>query len=128
MALVLNGKKLTDAEAAAMIEQLQAEQAKLMAERDAAKAAAAGRTAGGSVSVKANVLGGTLQGGEPTKGNIGVYGIQQRPITLYAAQWMKLFQQEDAIKAAIRANLSGLSFKDGGLEAVTAWLAEQPKA
>ena len=44
------------------------------------------------------------------KGNVGVYGLQQMPVTLYPAQWEALLSFADEIRAAIAANRDALSF------------------
>jgi hypothetical protein len=77
--------------------------AKLTAENEALKAKAKSRVP--SVTVRVNALGTTRKGADGVvhecKGNIGVYGLGKFPTTLYKAQWLKLFDIVDDIKAAI---------------------------
>lgn len=77
--------------------------AKLQAENAALKAKAQARVP--SLSVRVNALGTTRTDSNGVvhecKGNIGVYGLGRFPVTLYKAQWLKLFDIVEDIKAAI---------------------------
>lgn len=77
--------------------------ARLTAENAALKAKAASRVP--SLSVRVNALGTTRKASDGTvtecKGNIGVYGLGRFPVTLYKAQWLKLFAIVDDIQEAI---------------------------
>jgi hypothetical protein len=46
------------------------------------------------------------------KGALSVYGFGRWPVTLYKAQWLKLFERVEAIKAYMVANDSLLKVKD----------------
>lgn len=70
---------------------------KLAAERDEAKAAAA---------TPARL---SLKVGE--KGGLSVCGLQRFPVTLYASQWERLFGEQAAILAFIKANHAKLQRK-----------------
>lgn len=71
--------------------------AQLAAERDAAQAKAA---VAGKISLKI---------GE--KGGLSVCGLQRFPVTLYASQWERLFGEQAAILAFIKANHDKLQRK-----------------
>lgn len=79
------------------------ELARLRAENAALKAKAASRVP--SLSVRVNALGTTRTDSNGVvhecKGNIGVYGLGRFPVTLYKAQWLKLFAIVDDIQDAI---------------------------
>jgi len=45
------------------------------------------------------------------KGGVSFYGVGRYPVTLYASQWERLFNQVDAIKAFITANEPNLATK-----------------
>ena len=84
-----------------------------LAEARRAKQAAASR----AVTVKVLPLGETGEyKGTITqrKGNIGIYGLNQMPLTLYAAQWPALLAVLPVVGATIRENASSgkLSFRD----------------
>lgn len=90
----------------------------LMAANDAAadalQAAKAVQTTrqNGTLTVKVQRLGGVLADGTtPTKGNIGIYGLQRNPVTLYPAQWLKLYRAIPEIAGHIIAAQDGLSFQ-----------------
>jgi hypothetical protein len=90
---------------------LQAELDALRAENARLKAKAASRVP--SLSVRVNALGTVNKQGEPCKGNIGVYGLGRYPVTLYKAQWLKLFDIVEDIRAAIdNAEPGDLAEKD----------------
>lgn len=42
---------------------------------------------------------------------VSIYGLQTRPVTLYASQFVKLFGHADEIKAFILANADALAWK-----------------
>lgn len=46
------------------------------------------------------------------KGAVSVYGLQRWPVTLYSAQWERLFAASDGIKAFMKANAASLATKD----------------
>jgi 4-hydroxyphenylpyruvate dioxygenase-like putative hemolysin len=93
-------------------------QAKLAAKEAELAAKTTART--GTVSLKSTTANG--------KGNIGVYGVQRMPVTLYPAQWVKLFQHVSEFAGIIIAH-AGTSLKDSDLdfqteqerESVLAW-------
>jgi hypothetical protein len=108
-------------------------QAKLAAKEAELAAKTTART--GTVSLKARLKSQTYtseyQGKSTTangKGNIGVYGVQRMPVTLYPAQWVKLFQHVSEFAGIIIAH-AGTSLKDSDLdfqteqerESVLAW-------
>lgn len=45
------------------------------------------------------------------KGGISVYGLGRFPVTLYASQWVELFDKQDAIKQFIVDNAQLLATK-----------------
>ena len=45
------------------------------------------------------------------KGALSVYGMGRWPITLYRAQWERLFANREAVEAFIAANAAGLAAK-----------------
>lgn len=63
------------------------------------------------------------------KGNIGAYGLQRMPVTLYASQWMRLFTDGPSKIAAVILNtpVEKLDFKGGIAERdqVIAWAKAQ---
>jgi len=90
---------------------LQAQLDALKAENAALKAKAKARVP--SLSVRVNALGTVNKQGEPCKGNIGVYGLGRYPVTLYKAQWLKLFAIIPDIQEAIdTADEGDLAEKD----------------
>lgn len=52
----------------------------------------------------------TLKVAEKTKA-LSVYGLQRTPVTLYAAQWERLLDQAEGIRAFIQENNSTLARK-----------------
>ncbi len=76
--------------------------------------AAKGQTVSRGLTVKVNMLGSLgADGKTPAKGNIGVYGLGQYPVTLYAAQWVRLLEIGPAIVEAMRsAGMDKLSHKN----------------
>jgi len=82
---------------------LEQQLAQLRAENAALKAKAAARVP--SLSVRVNALGTTRTDSNGVvhecKGNIGVYGLGRFPVTLYKAQWLKLFAIVADIQEAI---------------------------
>ena len=81
----------------AMIEQLQAENAKLKA----------------TVKVKKDTtdLGDGLSAAVSEKGGVSVYGLGRFPVTVYGEQWIRLAKALPAILAFIAANQDKLSTK-----------------
>ena len=80
----------------AVLQDLQAEIARLKAENDKLRQA------------KARAL--TVKVSE--KGAVSVYGLMRFPVTLYAQSWLKLIAFAETIKAFIEENRSQLSWKD----------------
>lgn len=103
------------------------ENARIKAQQDAAAAAPK------SVTVKALKLGefGEPFNGLPTprKGNLAIYGLQRQPITLYAAQYPRLFAQCKAVATEILAHQDKLAWKGGEAEKAEtlAWAAAAAK-
>lgn len=46
------------------------------------------------------------------KGGVSVYGLGRFPVTLYAQQWGRLFEQAEGICKFIEQNKDGLAFKE----------------
>ena len=79
-----------------MIDDAQAELARLRAENEALKKAGRGR-----LSMKVS-----------EKGALSVYGMGRFPVTLYKEQWLRLLGVADDIRAFIEANNEALKTKE----------------
>jgi len=98
-----------------------AEAAERRAAEAEAKAASQGKPKSSGISMKVS---------ENAK-VLSIYGMQSRPISFYASQFVKLFAHEAEIKAFILANADALAWKtDAEKQAALASIrpAEQPTA
>lgn len=94
------------------MQELEAKLAALQAQADAAEARAkeAEAKAAAATASKPAHSGITLKVSENAK-CVSIYGLQTRPVTLYASQFVKLFGHADEIKAFILANADALAWK-----------------
>ena len=94
------------------MEQLAAQLAEMQAKAEAAEKRATEAEARAAEAVKGRKTGGTgISMQVAAKGGISIYGVQRRPVTLYAGQWHRLFPQVDALKALIIAERDTLAWK-----------------
>lgn len=96
----------------ATVKELEAKLAELEARSRAAEETAAKATAAlaAATAEKPRHSGITLKVSENAK-CVSIYGLQTRPVTLYASQFVKLFGHSDEIKAFIIANADALAWK-----------------
>ena len=100
----------SNAELTAKTAELEARLAKLTAQAEAADKRAADAEARAANAVKPTHSGISLKVSENAK-CVSIYGLQTRPVTLYASQFVKLFGHEAEIKAFILANADALAWK-----------------
>lgn len=94
------------------IEQLAAQLAEMQAKAEAAEKRAAEAEARAAEAAKGKKSGGTgISMQVAQKGGISIYGVQRRPVTLYAGQWFRMIPHIDAVKALIIAERDTVAWK-----------------
>ena len=93
------------------IQELEARLAELTAQAEAADKRAADAEARAAQAKPGRTYSGITCKVSENAHVLSIYGMQSRPVSLYASQFVKLFQHADEIRAFILANADTLAWK-----------------